>query len=172
MRRTIHNDKHGLMDEFADDLFAFFILLFTFITIILIYQASTSSHVTLYKTNSFEHSMSRSLNEFLGHRFDNGLTIAQVITDTEHDRAPDLITHWAKYHFHKELGTDIPWTLSISYPEKTENTGKDTLKVEGFASGSKKTYATASLPGRDGGRIDIHLLVSPKSLRKTAGTDN
>jgi len=167
MPKRLHKDKRGLMDEFSDDLFAFFILAFTLLTVILVHNASEAEDLTTYKTTSFKNEMSRSLNGFLEYRFDDDTLMSKYLTNTEHKLAPDLIEHGAKYYFMKELGVDIPWTLKITYPRESKNTGDDTIEVEGPAKGDRVTVATASLPARDGGRIDLHLLVGPDAATQT-----
>ncbi|MFP4523788.1 MAG: hypothetical protein ACLFO2_00535 [Candidatus Woesearchaeota archaeon] len=152
------NRRRGLLDEFADDLFALVIMLITLLIIIAAYQASESQSIGTYRTSSFEHKMSRSLNEFLTSELSH-TTAAQVITDTENKHAPELLKHWAGQHFSEELGSETPWSLVINYPYEAENTGEDTLEIAGPAKGDKRTVAQATLPARDGGLVEVHLLV-------------
>ena len=130
MRRHLTKNKKGLMDEFADDLFAFFILGFTFLAILLIYQASAGDNLQFYRTESITLANSRLLNDFASQELTEGLTMAEILTNTKLEDTEDYVEAIANSYFRAKIGKDTGWKLTINYPKDLDKPGPDTITVK------------------------------------------
>lgn len=166
MRPPLSRNKRGFLDELADDLFAGIIIVITMAILFLVYQNTADNALQTYRTESETLSASRMLDDIVQQRLGT-IPLAEIITNTDIEDTDDYVRPVAKRYFDKELGPDAGWELTMEYPASANKPGPDEIEIsEGRAVGLGPTM---SLPLKEGGTVELELVISREQAQQSTG---